>query len=87
MKVSCESLIRRTQTRVLRIKLSHETTSHLLAQCKLSHHGLHGQPFCRDEDTKLPESGGGRVQWDPERDLFSAEDQKKEKHGRQIQNK
>ena len=44
-----------SQNRILRIKLSHETVASLLAQCQCKHGG-----------------GGskGRVQWDPERDLY-----------------
>ena len=45
------------QTRILKIKLSHETVSNLLSQCKLSTHVGGG--------------GDGRIQWDPERDIMS----------------
>ena len=47
----------RNQTRILKIKLSHETVSDLLSQCKLSTHAGGG--------------GNGRIQWDPERDIMS----------------
>ena len=46
------------QTRILKIKLSHDTVSDLLSQCQCGHgHG----------GTK------GRVQWDPARDLMTSE--------------
>jgi hypothetical protein len=55
------------QTRVLKIKLSHETLAHLLSFCKCV--DTH-----KDTDKKMKEEetgrGDGRVQWDPERDLF-----------------
>jgi hypothetical protein len=57
------------QEYVLKIKLSHETIAHLLSHCK-----------CVDtnKDTRMKKqahegSGNGRVQWDPERDLFQAD--------------
>ena len=46
------------QTRILKIKLSHESVARLLSQCKCSHGG--GGSF-------------GRVQWDPERDLLAGD--------------
>lgn len=51
------------QERVLKVKLSHETVAELLTECACQHGG-----------------GGtlGRVQWDPERDLFAPEDKKPE---------
>jgi hypothetical protein len=45
------------QTRILKIKLSHETVSDLLSKCKLSTHAGGG--------------GNGRIQWDLERDIMS----------------
>ena len=56
------------QERVLRIKLSHETVSKLLSQCKLSH---------KSQSDKIPNMNG-RVQWDPERDIFSSDSKKNE---------
>eukprot|EP00039_Didymoeca_costata_P025305 m.12903 g.12903 ORF g.12903 m.12903 type:complete len:230 (-) comp4751_c0_seq1:323-1012(-) len=49
------------QERILKIKLSHESIAHILSQCRCGHGG-----------------GGsvGRVQWDPERDLMSPENDK-----------
>jgi hypothetical protein len=49
------------QTRILKIKLSHETVSDLLSQCKLS--TSHAGPAGGDNN--------GRIQWDPERDIMS----------------
>jgi hypothetical protein len=46
------------QDRVLKIKISHEAIAHILDECECKHGG--GGSF-------------GRVQWDPARDLFSAE--------------
>ena len=46
------------QNRILKIKIPHDCLSQILSQCKCAH----------------GEGGGiGRVQWDPERDLFAAE--------------
>ena len=56
------------QGRVLRIKLSHETVSKLLSQCKLSH---------KTQSDKISNMNG-RVQWDPERDIFSSDSKKNE---------
>ena len=49
------------QDRILKIKLSHESAAYLLEKCECKHAG-----------------GGskGRVQWDPERDMNSSEDNK-----------
>lgn len=57
------------QTRVLKMKLSHDTIAYLLSHCKCVHTG-----------EKLQSSGGeiGRVQWDPERDLFQSDGKRKE---------
>uniref|UniRef100_A0A7S0UIY9 DUF4291 domain-containing protein n=1 Tax=Pseudo-nitzschia delicatissima TaxID=44447 RepID=A0A7S0UIY9_9STRA len=49
------------QDRVLRIKLSHSTVAHILSNCNLAHSGYD------DSSTK---SRCGKVQWDPERDLY-----------------
>merc|ERR1712226_745418 len=46
------------QTRVLKVKLSHESVANLLSECKCKHGG--GGSL-------------GRVQWDPARDLFTSE--------------
>lgn len=53
-----------SQTRVLRVKLPHAAVALLLAQCKLS--------------SEESGSAKGRVQWDPERDLYSSSDGGKE---------
>eukprot|EP00531_Pseudo-nitzschia_arenysensis_P004940 CAMPEP_0116114558 /NCGR_PEP_ID=MMETSP0329-20121206/44_1 /TAXON_ID=697910 /ORGANISM="Pseudo-nitzschia arenysensis, Strain B593" /LENGTH=261 /DNA_ID=CAMNT_0003607945 /DNA_START=31 /DNA_END=816 /DNA_ORIENTATION=+ len=53
------------QERVLRIKLSHSSVAHILSRCKLAHRG----------HTDSSANGGcGKVQWDPERDLYSPVD-------------
>ena len=56
------------QNRILKIKLSHQSIAHLLSQCNLTH---------TDEATIVKsskeEKGNGRVQWDPERDLYQSE--------------
>ena len=59
------------QNRVLRIHLSHETLSYLLQHCKL----VDTNKETRKGKQELTHEGGGngRVQWDPERDLFSVE--------------
>eukprot|EP00050_Salpingoeca_kvevrii_P008723 m.304716 g.304716 ORF g.304716 m.304716 type:complete len:230 (-) comp17240_c0_seq1:253-942(-) len=51
------------QGRILRFKLSHEAVAELLSQCKLAH------------EVEGDRHGGllGRIQWDPERDLFYGE--------------
>mmetsp|Transcript_6118 Transcript_6118/g.14852 ORF Transcript_6118/g.14852 Transcript_6118/m.14852 type:complete len:263 (+) Transcript_6118:73-861(+) len=49
------------QERVLRIKLSHSTVAHILSHCSLAHNGY---------DDSTTEVRGGKVQWDPERDLY-----------------
>uniref|UniRef100_A0A7M5UMH2 Uncharacterized protein n=2 Tax=Clytia hemisphaerica TaxID=252671 RepID=A0A7M5UMH2_9CNID len=73
------------QNRVLKIKLSHETFSKLLAQCSLTVHSKdpgaksktkekHNKSKDDDRDSSIPQVAcKGRVQWDPERDLFSSE--------------
>lgn len=61
------------QERVLKIKLSHSTIAHLLSHCK-----------CTNTNTKMKKQahegggGNGRVQWDPERDLFQSDGKRKE---------
>jgi hypothetical protein len=45
------------QSRILKIKLSHQTVSDLLSQCKLS--------------TIAGGGGNGRIQWDPERNIMA----------------
>mmetsp|Transcript_19750 Transcript_19750/g.42948 ORF Transcript_19750/g.42948 Transcript_19750/m.42948 type:complete len:253 (-) Transcript_19750:4047-4805(-) len=56
------------QERVLKIKLTHDAIAHLLSQCKLTN---------TNKDTKMKAKkeikGTGRVQWDPERDLYQSE--------------
>ena len=57
------------QNRVLKIKLAHVDIAHLLSHCKLAHSN-------KDTKVKLPSThkgGNGRVQWDPERDLFQSD--------------
>lgn len=57
------------QTRILRIKLGHETVARLLSECNLSSH----QVTDRDATDSGKEKRSGRIQWDPERDLLSPE--------------
>lgn len=57
------------QKYVLKIKLSHETVAHLLSHCKC----VHTNKETRMKKQTHEGSGNGRVQWDPERDLFQAE--------------
>jgi len=49
------------QTRILKIKLSHDTVSDLLSQCQCGHGGGGSK---------------GRVQWDPARDLMTSDDRR-----------
>jgi hypothetical protein len=53
------------QTRILKIKFSHQTVSDLLSQCKVSTHASGGST--------------GRIQWDPERNLISGSRQEPKK--------
>lgn len=58
------------QTRVLKIKLSHETIGYLLSHCKC----VDTNKDTRVKNKQTHEGGGnGRVQWDPDRDLFHSE--------------
>ena len=65
------------QTRVLKVKLSHAVVAEILSRCTCVHAGWRGGGTCPD----------GRVQWDPSRDLFAAEDNvpRKMTKGRAIQ--
>ena len=56
------------QERVLKIKLSHETIAYLLSQCQL----VNTMKHMKSEGSAEFE-GTGRIQWDPERDLFRSE--------------
>lgn len=61
---------KKSQEFVLKIKLSHESIAHLLTHC---------QCVDTNKETGIKKqthegSGNGRVQWDPERDLFSPDD-------------
>jgi hypothetical protein len=57
------------QTQVLKINLSHETLAHLLSFCKCVDTHKDTNKKMKEEQTGR---GDGRVQWDPERDLFQA---------------
>lgn len=69
------------QTRVLKLKLPHARFAELLAHCRLAHHRTHPpQPkvvtvaMHREQPPTTSRSGGsGRVQWDPERDLWDVD--------------
>lgn len=54
------------QTRVLKIKLSHQAIASILNSCKLTHAGASVKV---DKDEKI---GKGQIQWDPERDPYCA---------------
>eukprot|EP00516_Mucochytrium_quahogii_P006014 CAMPEP_0203750420 /NCGR_PEP_ID=MMETSP0098-20131031/4650_1 /ASSEMBLY_ACC=CAM_ASM_000208 /TAXON_ID=96639 /ORGANISM=" , Strain NY0313808BC1" /LENGTH=264 /DNA_ID=CAMNT_0050639699 /DNA_START=37 /DNA_END=831 /DNA_ORIENTATION=+ len=61
------------QTRVLKIKLSHATMADLLRNCTLSHGNVTGSPRkSKPNGNAVLLRGSGRVQWDPERDLFQS---------------
>ena len=62
------------QERVLKIKLSHKTFAEILANCKLTIHLKNGEK----PDKVEGESKIGRIQWDPERDLYSCDPKKHE---------
>ena len=57
------------QTRVLKVKLSHQTVAHLLSYCRCN--GTNKETKMKRQTNE--ETGYGMVQWDPERDLFAAE--------------
>ena len=57
------------QTRILKIKISHQTFSEILETCKLTLHSSKNS----NTDNKC-----ARLQWDPERDLLSKEPKKDE---------
>ena len=57
------------QTRVLKVKLSHEAMAHILERCKLTTHSL--EKSVDFAETATESTAFGRVQWDPERDLLS----------------
>lgn len=57
------------QTRVLKIKLSHETLATLLSGCKC----VNTNRATKKKSSLLDDGRIGRVQWDPERDLYEAE--------------
>jgi len=54
------------QPRILKIKLAHADIAHLLSNCKLIN--------TKKEATKKGKTNPGRVQWDPERDLFQTDE-------------
>lgn len=61
------------QERILKIKVSHEDIAYMLSQCTLVPNNSNDN----DKKTKTATEGSngpGRIQWDPERDLFQAED-------------
>lgn len=58
------------QRRILKIKISHETIAHLLSHCKLV--DTNKDTKKKSKQTDKSGDGNGRVQWDPERDLFRA---------------
>mmetsp|Transcript_28345 Transcript_28345/g.83405 ORF Transcript_28345/g.83405 Transcript_28345/m.83405 type:complete len:293 (-) Transcript_28345:217-1095(-) len=61
------------QAKVLKIKLSHETMLRLLSDCKCVDSNRETQGRKGNGATPHEGGGNGRVQWDPERDLFSPE--------------
>jgi len=76
------------QNRVLKIKLGHEVFRDILKGCNLTihlkHDGGKNKKNKKDEqnlekigqdkiDSNKPEPSFGRIQWDPERDLYSSE--------------
>lgn len=56
------------QNRILKVKLPHEALAHLLSQCKC----VDTNKETRSGQGTENGAGAGRVQWDPERDLMSA---------------
>jgi hypothetical protein len=59
------------QPRILKIKLAHADIAHLLSHCKL----INTNKEATKKGKTNPEVGGnGRIQWDPERDLFQTDD-------------
>merc|ERR1712190_220714 len=60
------------QTRVLKIKISHADLATLLERC----HCVDTNKATRSKRSDSANSGNGRVQWDPERDMMQA-------HGRE----
>ena len=69
------------QTRVLKVKLPHAAVADILRRCTLATSGKTTAAKCksanREEPQKFSDSnaitgaGSGRVQWDPERDLYA----------------
>jgi len=60
------------QERVLKIKLSHKTFAEIIENCKLTVH------LKTDEKLEKNDSKIGRIQWDPERDLYTCDPKKHE---------
>eukprot|EP00931_Biecheleriopsis_adriatica_P060510 TRINITY_DN36355_c0_g1_i1.p1 TRINITY_DN36355_c0_g1~~TRINITY_DN36355_c0_g1_i1.p1 ORF type:complete len:303 (+),score=60.26 TRINITY_DN36355_c0_g1_i1:13-921(+) len=58
------------QNRVLKVKLSHQSLGDLLSQCKVVDTNKATRNSHKESQSDL---SNGRVQWDPERDLFSAD--------------
>lgn len=56
---------KKNQTRILKVKLSHDTVATILSRCTCCHAGWRG--------SKIEECLNGRIQWDPARDLYSAD--------------
>lgn len=62
------------QGRVLKIKLSHDTIAYLLSHCKLTDTNKDNKRMkAQHAATSKVHETPGRIQWDPERDLFQAE--------------
>lgn len=57
------------QHRILKIKISHESMAHILSECKLVDTNKATRAKRGGDDT----GSHGRVQWDPERDIMSAD--------------
>ena len=57
---------KKNQTRILKVKLSHDTVATILSRCTCFEAGWRG-------GSKIGECADGRIQWDPARDLYSAD--------------
>lgn len=60
--------------RVLKVKVSHATMAHFLSHCKCVDYNKDTRKKQKKKKQTQHEGGGnGRIQWDPERDLFQSE--------------
>ena len=64
------------QTRVLKIKLSHHSVAYLLSKCKLTsdRHQITMNKATKVKGSTEEKGIVGRVQWDPERDIYQSEE-------------